>query len=79
MRPFQALFQNLKQVLWALLLIYLILTSTGLLFAQYIGYQNALTVCLAVAVLLAATFTVIFLFSVVWFYMDRRSEKKQDF
>ncbi len=72
-----ALFQDLKQVLWALLLIYLILTSTGFLFGQYIGYRHALLACLAVAFLVTITFLCIFLCNVLWLAVERKNEEKQ--
>ncbi len=76
MRPLQRLLNDLKQVLWALFLIYLILASIGLLFAQYIGYRNAFLVCLAVAILTAAAFMTIFLCNVIWFIAERKTENK---
>ncbi len=79
MRPLQALLNNLKQVLWALFLIYIILASTGFLFAQYIGYKNSFLVCSAVALLVVAAFLFIFLLNTVWFMADRWSEKKRHF
>jgi membrane-anchored glycerophosphoryl diester phosphodiesterase (GDPDase) len=60
--PQRALFRDLKQVQWALLLIYLILACTGFLFAEYNGVGDALLVCLAIALLAAVSFVSIFLF-----------------
>ena len=74
--PQRALFQDLKQVLWALFLIYLILASTGFLFAQYIGAKVALLVCLAIALLVTVTFVSIFLFDIVWVAFERRTDKR---
>ncbi|MGE5172737.1 MAG: hypothetical protein ACM3MD_02800 [Betaproteobacteria bacterium] len=75
--PRHALFQDLKQVLWALLLIYLILASTGFLFAQYIGARDALFVCLAIALLVTITFMCIFFLSVVWIAVEHRNEERR--
>ena len=75
--PHRALIQDLKQVLWALLLIYLILASTGFLFAQYIGARLALLVVLVIALLLFVTFACIFLFNVIWIALERRTDKNR--
>ena len=75
--PHRALFQDLKQVLWALLLIYLILASTGFLFAQYIGARHALMVVLVIALLLSVTFASIILFNVIWIVVERRTDKNK--
>ncbi len=77
MRPLQALLNDLKQVLWAIFLIYLILASTCLLFGQYIGYKNSFLVCMAIAILIAVAFMTIFLCNVIWFIADRKTENKQ--
>jgi predicted membrane protein len=77
MRPLQALLNDLKQVLWAICLIYLILASTCLLFAQYIGFKNSFLICAAIATLIAAAFISIYLCNIIWFIADRRAEKKQ--
>jgi len=76
MMPLQVLLNDLKQVLWAFFLIYLILASTCLLFAQYIGYKNSFLVCTAIAILIAAAFVSIYLCNIVWLIADRRAEKK---
>ncbi len=76
MRPLQALLNDLKQVLWATFLIYLILASTCLLFAQYIGYKNSFLICSAIAILIAAAFISIYVCNIIWFIADRRAEKK---
>jgi hypothetical protein len=76
MMPLQVLLNDLKQVLWAFSLIDLILASTCLLFAQYIGYKNSLLVCTAIAILIAAAFVSIYLYNIIWFIVDRRAENK---
>jgi hypothetical protein len=74
--PQRALFQDLQQVLWTLLLMYLIPASTGFLFAQYIGARDALRVCLVIALLVAVTFASISLFDIVWIAFERRAGKR---
>jgi hypothetical protein len=69
-----ALIQDLKQILWALLLVYVILTSTGLLFGQYIGFKDALLVCLVIALLVTVTFLSLFLCNVLWVAVEHKTD-----
>jgi hypothetical protein len=69
-----ALIRDLKQILRALLLTYIILASTGFLFGQYIGFQEALLVCLVIALLVTITFMSLFICNVLWIAMENKTE-----
>lgn len=49
------------QVLWALLLVYLILLGAALLFGRSVGYEIAFGVCLGLAGLVTISFAAIYL------------------
>jgi hypothetical protein len=55
------LLDHVKQVSWALLLVYIILLGLAFLFGKEIGYEISLWVCLAVAGLVTVTFFSIYL------------------
>lgn len=55
------LLEHLKQVLWALLQVYIILLGLAFLFGRLLGYEAALWVCLSVAGLTTVTFFSIYL------------------
>lgn len=50
-----------RQVLWALLLVYCILTGIAFLFGPSAGYEISFGVCLGLAVLVTAAFGAVFL------------------
>jgi hypothetical protein len=72
-----ALIRDLKQILWALLLIYIILTSTGLLLGRYIGFKDALLICLAIALLVTITFVILFLCNILWIAVKQKTEQNR--
>lgn len=72
----RALFSNLKQVLWALFLVYIILAVTVYLFGKQIGFYHAFLVCLAIAALVTVTFIALYLLSVLWAAAELRKEKQ---
>lgn len=49
------------QILWALLLVYLILLSIAFLFGREVGYEISFGVCLGLAGLVTVTFGAIYL------------------
>jgi hypothetical protein len=55
------LLDHLKQVLWALFLVYIILLGLVFLFGKQIGYEITLWACLGVAGLVTVTFFSIYL------------------
>jgi fatty acid desaturase len=57
----RSLLAHLKQVLWALLLVYIILLGLVFLFGKEVGYELSLWVCLAVAGLVTVAFFSIYL------------------
>ncbi|OGW46710.1 MAG: hypothetical protein A2078_08330 [Nitrospirae bacterium GWC2_57_9] len=73
-RSRRALFADLKQVLWALFLVYLILAAAGWLFGKQIGFEDAFLICLAIAVLVTITFFSVFLFTILWTSLEQRLE-----
>jgi len=78
----RALLDHLKQVSWALFLVYIILLGLVFLFGKEVGYEISLWACLAVAGLVTVTFFCIFLFELLIIVItdhiqDRRRIKKQ--
>ena len=59
------LIDHLKQVLWALFLVYIILLGLVFLFGKQIGYEIALWASLGVAGLVTVTFFSIYLFDLL--------------
>ncbi len=55
------LLDSLKQVLWALFLIYLILIGLVFLFGKQVGYEISVLACLGIAALVTAAFISIYL------------------
>ncbi len=72
--PLRALFSDLKQVLWALLLVYILLGVTGCLFGKRIGFYHAFLVCLAIGLLVTVTFIAIYLVTVFLVAAEYREE-----
>jgi cation transporter-like permease len=60
-----SLLSELKQILWALLLVYLILAVFGYLFGRQIGYEDAFPLVLALAAFITISFFSVFLFLVL--------------
>lgn len=70
------MFSDLKQVLWALFLVYLILLSTGYLFGRQIGHTFSFQMILTVAALVTVTFISIYLFNLIWNLIEEVIEKR---
>lgn len=71
-----SLFNDLKQILWALLLVYIFLVVTGYLFGRQVGFKDAFLVCLGIAILVTVTFAGIFLCSVVWLLHEQKTREQ---
>lgn len=74
----RSLFSSLKQVLWALLLAYLNLAVVGWILGKQIGFEDALLVCLAIAVLVTIVFFSIYGCAALWTWLERRREEGAD-
>lgn len=70
----QTFFGELKQVLWALFLVYLILLGVYL-FIKKTGYEHSLLVTLSIAIFVTITFIAVYLFNIVCIAVERRVEK----
>lgn len=70
----QTFFSELKQVLWALFLVYLILFGVYL-FIKKTGYEHSFLITLSVAIFVTITFITIYLFNIVCLAVERRIEK----
>lgn len=70
----QTFFSELKQVLWALILVYLILLGVYL-FIKKTGYEHSFLITLSVAIFVTITFITIYLFNIVCLAVERRIEK----
>lgn len=70
----RTIFSEIKQVLWALFLVYLILFGLYL-FIKKTGYEHALLVTLGVAIFVTIVFIAIYLFNLVFFAAEQRVEK----
>lgn len=66
----QILVSELKQLLWALLLVYLILAGIAFLFGKQIGFKAAILVCVCVGLLVTITFSAIFIVSLLLHLFD---------
>jgi hypothetical protein len=73
----RALLEHSKQVLWALLLVYIILLGLVFLFGKEVGYGIALWTCLAVAGLVTVTFASIFLLDLLRIIVTDLIEKRR--
>ena len=69
------------QVLWALLLVYLILLGAALLFGRSVGYELSFGVCLGLAGLVTVSFAAIYLLdrltAAVLEWIEKYRERKQ--
>ncbi len=61
----------LKQVLWALFLVYLVLLGAAYLFGKQIGFELSFQVCLGIALLVTASFISIYLCNILWIAVDK--------
>lgn len=71
-RPRRALFADLKQVLYALFLVYIILGVTCWLFGKQLGFEDAFQIFFAIATLVTVTFFFVFLFTWLWARLEER-------
>lgn len=71
------LIEFLKQVLWALFLVYLILLGAAYLFGKQIGFELSFWVCLGIAILVTATFVIIYLCNVIWIVVDEMIKRRR--
>jgi len=72
----RTLFADLKQVVWAIFLVYLVLLAIGFLFGRQIGYYESFLACLAVAILVAVTFIILYLLGVLCALLDRKRDTR---
>ncbi len=72
----RSLFADLKQVLWALLLVYIILAGLACFFGKQIGYRDAFLICLSIAAFVAVTFLGVYAFGLLWIAVDQWREKR---
>lgn len=66
---------GLRQVLWALLLVYLILAGLALLFGREVGYGTSFSVCGGVAALTTITFLTVYIVDRVTAVLSERSSR----
>jgi hypothetical protein len=72
----RALLNYLKQVLWALFLVYLILLGVAYLFGKQIGYEISFWVCLGIALLVTVSFISIYFCNVIWIAVEERLKQR---
>jgi preprotein translocase subunit SecF len=71
-----ALTAFLKQVLWALVLVYLILLCAAYLFGKQVGFELSFLACLGIALLVTATFVSIYLCNVIWIVVEEAVKRR---
>jgi len=62
----RALGDHLREVAWAIFLIFCILGCLYLIFGRHLGYENIIWVCLGFAVIVSGLFTMIILGELLW-------------
>jgi hypothetical protein len=62
----RALGDHLKEVAWALFLIFLFLGSLFLIFGRHLGYETIIWICLGFMAIVAALFMMIILGELFW-------------
>ena len=67
----------LKQVLWALFLVYLILLGAAYLFGKQVGFEISFWVCLGIALLVTASFVSIYLCNVAWIAVEEMIKRRR--
>jgi len=72
----RALLDYLKQVLWALFLVYLMLLGVAYLFGKQIGYEISFWVCVAIALLVTVSFISIYFCNVIWIAVEERVKER---
>jgi cation transporter-like permease len=70
----RSLFGDLKQIVWVLLLVYIVLAVMGYLFGKQIGHKDAFLVCLSIAVLVTVTFACIYVGMILWFLIEQKTK-----
>jgi hypothetical protein len=73
----RALIAFLKQVLWALFLVYLILLGVAYLFGKQVGFELSFWVCLGIALLVTVTFVSIYFCNVIWIVVDEMIKRRR--
>jgi hypothetical protein len=73
----RVLLDHLKQVAWALLLVYSILLGLVFLFGKEAGYEFSFWVCLAVAGLVTAAFVSVYLLDLLRIIITDRLQKRR--
>lgn len=68
----------LKQVLWALFLVYLILLGAAYLFGKQVGFEISMWVCLGIAALVTVTFASIYLCNVAVIAIEEMVKRRRD-
>jgi len=71
------LFAFLKQVLWALFLVYLVLLVFAYLFGKQIGFELSFSVSLGIALLVTLTFVSIYFCNVIWIAVDEYIKRRR--
>jgi hypothetical protein len=72
----RALLNYLKQVLWALFLVYLMLIGIAYLFGKQVGYEISIWVCLGIALLVTVSFISIYICGVLWIAVEERVKER---
>lgn len=72
----RALLNYLKQVLWALFLVYLMLIGIAYLFGKQAGYEISIGVCLGIALLVTVSFISIYICSALWIAATERVKER---
>jgi uncharacterized membrane protein YczE len=73
----KSLFRDLKQIAWALLLVYIVLLVMGYLFSKQIGFRDAFLACLSIGALVTVTFACIYLCNVLWVIFEKTREERK--
>jgi preprotein translocase subunit SecF len=73
----RALLNYLKQVLWALFLVYLMLIGIAYLFGKQVGYEISIWVCLGIALLVTVSFISIYICSALWIAVEERVKERR--
>jgi len=62
----RALFDHLKEIAWALFLIFLFLACLLMIFGRELGYDSVLWACLGFALIVLGLFTMIIVGELLW-------------
>ncbi|HAR43809.1 MAG: hypothetical protein A2X56_12080 [Nitrospirae bacterium GWC2_57_13] len=68
----------LKQVVWALFLVYLILLGAAYLFGKQVGFEISIWVCLGSAALVTVTFASIYICNAALIALEELVKRRRD-